>query len=163
LPQFVGEPPTDPAETPVWTGEVPWLEPYPDRLLDEDVDGEDAPELAIGAGETIELAFLVALQWLPARRRAGRCRREVRGRSARETAAMLEMSVIAGNSALQRARETLREHLPERREDWRRSRLADPREREVLARYLGAWERTDPRALAALLKEDVRLSMPPSP
>src|SRR5262249_19271550 len=57
LPQFVGGPPTDPAETPVWTGEVPWLEPYPDRLLDEVVDGEDAPEVAIVAAETIELAF----------------------------------------------------------------------------------------------------------
>jgi len=163
LPQFVGRPPTDPAETPVWTGEVPWLEPYPDRLLDEVVDGEDAPDVAIVAAETIELAFLVAIQRLPPRQRAVLILRDVVGWSARETAAMLEMSVTAGKSALQRARETLREYLPERREDWRRSRLANPREREVLARYLDAWERTDARALAALLKEDVRLSMPPSP
>ncbi|HEX4527489.1 MAG TPA: RNA polymerase subunit sigma-70 [Gaiellaceae bacterium] len=163
LPQFAGEPPTDPAEIPVWTDEVTWLEPYPDRLLDEVVDREDAPDVAIVAAETIELAFLVAIQRLPPRQRAVLILRDVVGWSARETAAMLEMSVIAGNSALQRARETLREHLPERREDWRRSPVADPREREVLARYLEAWERTDARALVALLKEDVRLSMPPSP
>jgi RNA polymerase sigma-70 factor (ECF subfamily) len=162
LPQFVGEP-TDPAEIPVWTDEVRWLEPYPDRLLDEVMDREDAPDVAIVAAETVELAFLVAIQRLPPRQRAVLILRDVVGWSARETASMLEMSVTAGNSALQRARETLREYLPARREDWRRSRLADPREREVLARYLDAWERTDARALAALLKEDVRLSMPPSP
>src|SRR5262249_3297836 len=69
-PQLVGEPPTDPSETPVWTNEVPWLEPYPDRLLDEVVDGEDAPDAAIVAAETIELAFLVAIQRLPPRQRA---------------------------------------------------------------------------------------------
>jgi RNA polymerase sigma-70 factor (ECF subfamily) len=163
LPQFVGQPPTDPADTPVWTNEVTWLEPYPDRLLDEVVDGEDAPDVAIVAAETIELAFLVAIQRLPPRQRAVLILRDVVGWSARETAAMLEMSVIAGNSALQRARETLREHLPENRADWRRSRPSDPGEREVLARYLDAWERTDTRALAVLLKDDVRLSMPPSP
>src|SRR5262249_21678409 len=163
LPQFVGAPPTDPSAPPVWTDEVTWLEPYPDRLLDEVVDGEDGPEVATVAAETIELAFLVAIQRLPSRQRAVLILRDVVGWSARETAAMLEMSVIAANSPVQRARETLREHLPEGREDWRRSGLADPREREVLARYLDAWERTDAHALAALLKEDVRLSMPPSP
>ncbi len=162
LPQFVGRP-TDPAETPVSGVEVPWLEPYPDRLLDEVVDAADAPDVSIVAAETIELAFLVAIQQLPPRQRAVLILRDVIGWSARETAAMLERSVIAANSALQRARETLREHLPERRDDWRRARLPDPREREVLDRYLEAWERTDTRALAALLREDVRLSMPPSP
>jgi RNA polymerase sigma-70 factor (ECF subfamily) len=161
LPQYVGEP-TDPADTPVWVGEVTWLEPYPDRLLDDVVDGEDAPDAAIVAAETIELAFLVAIQRLPPRQRAVLILRDMIGWSARETAAMLEMSVIAGNSALQRARETLREHLPERREDWHGSPPADSREREVLARYLDAWDRTDPSALAAVLKDDVRLSMPPS-
>ena len=162
LPQYVVGP-TDPADVTTGTAEVPWLEPYPDRLLDEVADGEDPPDVAVVASETIELAFLVAIQQLPPRQRAVLILRDVIGWSARETAAMLEMSVIAGNSSLQRARETLREHLPERREDWRPSRPADPREREVLARYLAAWERTDTQALAALLREDVRLSMPPSP
>ena len=162
LPQFVGEP-TDPDDVPGQKGEVTWLEPYPDRLLDEVVDGEDRPDAAIVARETIELAFLVAIQRLPPRQRAVLILRDVIGWSAVETAAMLEISVIAGNSALQRARETLREHLPERRDDWRRSHSPDPLEREVLERYMEAWKRTDVRALAALLKEDVRLSMPPSP
>lgn len=162
LPQFVGEP-TDPADIPAATGEVTWLEPYPDRLLDLVVDGSEPPDAAIVAAETIELAFLVAIQQLPPRQRAVLILRDVIGWSARETSAMLEISVIAGNSALQRARETLREHLPERREDWRRDPLTDPREQEVLARYLAAWERTDTHALASLLKEDARLSMPPSP
>jgi RNA polymerase sigma-70 factor (ECF subfamily) len=162
LPQFVSEP-TDPDLVPQSTGEVTWLEPYPDRLLDEVVDGEEGPDEAIVARETIELAFLVAIQHLPPRQRAVLILRDVVGWSARETAAMLEISVIAGNSALQRARETLREHLPKRRDDWRRARQPDPLEREVLARYLDAWKRTDVRALATLLKEDARLSMPPSP
>jgi RNA polymerase sigma-70 factor, ECF subfamily len=162
LPQFVSDP-VDPAELPTQTTEVSWLEPYPDRLLDEVVDGEDPPEEAIVARETIELAFLVAIQQLPARQRAVLILRDVVGWSARETAAMLEMSVVAGNSALQRARETLREHLPERRDDWQRSRPADPLERQVLARYMDAWKRTDVHALAELLKDDATLTMPPSP
>lgn len=162
LPQFVGEP-TDPDDVLEQTGEVTWLEPYPDRLLDEVVDGEDRPDAAIVARETIELAFLIAIQRLPPRQRAVLILRDVIGWSARETAGMLEMSVTAGNSALQRARETLREHLPQLRDDWRRPRPPDRLEREVLARYMDAWKRTDVRALAALLKEDVRLSMPPSP
>jgi RNA polymerase sigma-70 factor (ECF subfamily) len=162
LPQLVSDP-VDPADVPTQTAEVSWLEPYPDRLLDEVVDGEDPPEEAIVARETIELAFLVAIQQLPPRQRAVLILRDVVGWSARETAAMLEMSVVAGNSALQRARETLREHLPERRDDWQRSRPADPLEREVLARYMDAWKRTDVHALAELLKDDATLTMPPSP
>jgi RNA polymerase sigma-70 factor (ECF subfamily) len=162
LPQLVSEP-TDPDVIPEPTGEMTWLEPYPDRLLDEVVSGEDPPEEAIVARETVELAFLVAIQQLPPRQRAVLILRDVIGWSARETAAMLEMSVVASNSALQRARERLREHLPERRDKWRRSASGDSREREVLARYMDAWNRTDVHALAALLKEDAHLTMPPSP
>jgi RNA polymerase sigma-70 factor (ECF subfamily) len=162
LPQLVGEP-TDPDAVREPSGEMTWLEPYPDRLLDEIVSGEDPPDEAIVARETVELAFLVAIQQLPPRQRAVLLLRDVIGWSARETAAMLEMSVVASNSALQRARETLREHLPERRDEWRRSHAVDPREQEVLARYMDAWKRTDVHALAALLKEDAHLTMPPSP
>jgi len=162
LPQLVGEP-IDPETTPQPTGEMTWLEPYPDRLLDEVASGEDPLDEAIVARETVELAFLVAIQQLPARQRAVLLLRDVIGWSARETAGMLEMSVVASNSALQRARETLREHLPERRDDWRRAHPPDPREQEVLARYMDAWRRTDVRALAALLKQDAYLTMPPSP
>jgi RNA polymerase sigma-70 factor (ECF subfamily) len=168
LPHLVSKP-TDPGGLPEaskdisWLkGEMTWLEPYPDRLLDQVVSGEDSPDEAIVARETVELAFLVAIQQLPPRQRAVLILRDVIGWSAREAAVMLEMSVVASNSALQRARETLRERLPERRDAWRR---ADPdaQEQEVLARYMDAWRRTDVYALAALLKEDAQLTMPPSP
>lgn len=162
LPHLLSEP-TDPDVVPAATEEVTWLEPYPDRLLDEVVSGEDSPDEAIVARETVELAFLVAIQQLPPRQRAVLILRDVIGWSARETAAMLEMSVVAGNSALQRARETLREHLPERRDDWRAAPASDPVEQDVLERYMEAWKRTDVQALAALLKEDAHLTMPPSP
>jgi len=155
LPQLVSEP-TDPDALPAPTGEVTWLEPYPDRLLDQVGSGEDPLDEAIVARETVELAFLVAIQQLRARQLAVLLLRDVIGWSARETAAMLETSVVATNSALQRARETLRDHLPD-------PHPPDPREREVLARYLDAWKRTDVHALAALLKEDAHLTMPPSP
>ena len=168
LPQLVSEP-TDPEALPQpskdigWLkGEMTWLEPYPDRLLDQVVSGEDSPDEVIVARETVELAFLVAIQQLPPRQRAVLILRDVIGWSARETASMLEMSLIAGNSALQRARETLRERLPERRDEWRRPD-PDAHEQEVLARYMEAWQRTDVQALAALLKEDAQLTMPPSP
>jgi RNA polymerase sigma-70 factor (ECF subfamily) len=162
LPQQTSEP-TDPDVVPEPAGEMTWLEPYPDRLLDEVVSGEDAPDEAIVARETVELAFLAAIQQLPPRQRAVLILRDVIGWSARETAAMLEMSLVASNSALQRARETLRGHLPAGRDDWRRSHPSDPLEREALARYMDAWMRTDVHALAALLKEDALLTMPPSP
>jgi RNA polymerase sigma-70 factor, ECF subfamily len=162
MPQVVSAP-VDPDVVTSQTAEVTWLEPYPDRRLDELVDGDDPPDDALVARETIELAFLVAIQQLPPRQRAVLILRDVVGWSARETSAMLEISLIAANSALQRARETLRQHLPQRRDDWRRPGDADPREGAVLARYMEAWRRTDVHALAALLKEDATLTMPPSP
>ena len=169
LPQLVSEP-IDPETLPEpskdisWLkGEMTWLEPYPDRLLDQVVSGEDPLDQAVVARETVELAFLVAIQQLPPRQRAVLILRDVIGWSARETAAMLEMSVVASNSALQRARETLRDHLPERRDDWRSTDPPDPLEQEVLSRYMDAWKRTDVHALAALLKEDAQLTMPPTP
>jgi RNA polymerase sigma-70 factor (ECF subfamily) len=162
LPQYLSGP-TDPDVVLDSAREMTWLEPYPDRLLDDVVSGEDPPEEAIVARETVELAFLVAIQQLPPRQRAVLILRDVIGWSARETAAMLEISLIAGNSALQRARETLRQRLPERRDDWRPSHRPNQLEQEVLARYMEAWKRTDVHALAALLKEDAQLTMPPSP
>jgi RNA polymerase sigma-70 factor (ECF subfamily) len=143
--------------------EVPWLEPYPDRLLDEVVDATEGPDDAIVARETIELAFMAAIQHLPPRQRAVLVLRDVLAWSARETAALLDTSVVASNSALQRARDTLKEHLPERRLDWRRSAAPDPLEQDVLARYMDAWTRTDLDALVHLLKEDAQLTMPPWP
>jgi RNA polymerase sigma-70 factor (ECF subfamily) len=91
--------------------EIPWLQPYPDRLLD------DLPEAAVVEKETIELAFLAAIQHLPARQRAALVLRDVLGWSASETAAALDMSVAGVKSALQRARPVLQELLPRRRVD----------------------------------------------
>jgi RNA polymerase sigma-70 factor (ECF subfamily) len=156
--------PADPlAAPPPPASEVGWLEPYPDRLLDEIADADDGPHETIVARETIELAFLVAIQHLPPRQRAVLILRDVLGWSARETATMVDTTVIAANSALQRARETLREHLPERRTDWARSDAPDAAERSLLERYMAAWDRTDVDGLAALLAEDARVAMPPTP
>jgi RNA polymerase sigma-70 factor (TIGR02960 family) len=142
--------------------EVPWLQPYPDRLLDEVAPGEAEPDAAVVARETIELAFLATLQLLPTQQRAALILRDVVGWSAAETARMLETSVAAVNSALQRARATLRERLPDRGLDRPAGDLTGP-ERELLARYVDAHTRCDAAGMAALVREDVRVTMPPAP
>jgi RNA polymerase sigma-70 factor (ECF subfamily) len=86
----------------------------------------------------------------------------VLGWSARETAAAVDLSVAAVNSALQRARPVLREHLPSHRSEWSARDSSDD-ERKLLHRYLAAWDAADPAALAALMHEDIRITMPPYP
>jgi len=142
--------------------EVPWLQPYPDGLLDELAASEDEPEAVVVARETIELAFLAALQLLPPRQRAALIVRDVLGWTAAETAALLDTSVAAANSALQRARATLAEELPERRLDWSPATPSDE-ERELLARFIDAHERGDAAAAVAIVSEDIRITMPPHP
>jgi RNA polymerase sigma-70 factor, ECF subfamily len=115
------------------------------------------------ARETIELAFLAAIQHLPSRQRAVLILRDVLGFSAKDTASMLEASVPSVNSALQRARATLRDQLPEQRTEWARSTEPSQEERELLRRYVEAHERADADALAELLRQDARLTMPPIP
>ena len=161
LPYAAG-PPADPFATPPPASDTPWLEPYPDRLLDELID--EQPELAdtVAANETIELAFLVAIQQLPPRQRAVLILRDVVGWSARDTAELLGGTVIATKSALQRARETVKEHLPKQRLDWTRGE-ANVAQQELLARYMDAWHRADVDGLVELLAEDARLAMPPTP
>lgn len=156
-------PPADPLAAPPPASEMGWMEPYPDRLLDEIVDTGETPDETIVGRETIELAFLVAIQHLPPRQRAVLILRDVLGWSARETAAVVDMTVIAGNSALQRARETLARHLPERRLDWARPEPSADDERTLLERYMQAWERTDVDGIVELLREDARFAMPPTP
>ena len=136
----------------------PWLQPYPDRLL---ARAEEGPEAMVVARETIELGFLAAIQHLTPRQRAVLILREVLGWSAKDTALLLEVSVAAVNSALQRSRATLRGRLPARRSDWAPSSKPSEEERELLQRYLDAHKRADVDALAALLREDARLTMPP--
>jgi len=143
-------------------GEVTWLQPFPDRLLEQAAPDAE-PDAAVVARETIELAFLVAVQHLPPRQRAVLMLRDVLGWSAAESAAVLEASVASVNSALQRARTTLREHLPRRRSEWAATSQPTDEERFVLQRFMEACERADMPALASLLREDAVFSMPPQP
>jgi len=137
-----------------------WLQPYPDRLLDEIAPSHDRPDVIAVDRETIELTFLIALQELPARQRAALIARDVLGWSAAETAGLLETSVAAANSALQRARVTMQQRLPARRSDWSAPQPT-AEEREVLARFIDAHQRCDAAAAIAIAAEDLRISMPP--
>ena len=140
--------------------DLPWLQPYPDRLLDEVAPSQDAPDAVIIERETIELTFLAALQVLPPRQRAALIARDVMGWSAIETAALLETSVAAANSAAQRARATMQAYLPPRRSEWRAG-AATAEERELLERFIDAHERCDAAAAVAIASQDLRVSMPP--
>ncbi|MBO0707461.1 MAG: sigma-70 family RNA polymerase sigma factor [Candidatus Dormibacteraeota bacterium] len=152
-------PPADPEGSMPAPLERPWLEPCPDRWLDAAAPGEEGPEAVVVAKETVELAFLAAIQHLPPRQRAVLILRDVLEFPAAETAELLEMSVASVKSALQRARATLRGRLPApaSKPD------ASEEEEAVLRRYMAAHERGDPRALAAVLSQEVRVSFPPLP
>lgn len=150
----------DPAQS---AFEVPWLQPYPDRLLEGIAAPDAEPDAEVVARETIELAFLVAIQHLPSRQRAVLILRGVLGWSAKDTAGLLETSVPSVNSALQRARATLRKHLPERRLEWTPGADPSAEERALLKRYVEANERPDPDAFVEMMREDARFAMPPEP
>ena len=143
-------------------GEVSWLQPYPDRLLDEIAPSETQPDQVVVARETIELAFLAAIQLLPPRQRAVLLLRDVLDWSARETAGLLDMTVAGVNSALQRARATLEANRPHGRTG-RPPAAPTPAELDLLARSIDAHERADAAAMAEMLREDVRIAMPPLP
>ncbi|WP_431898922.1 RNA polymerase subunit sigma-70 [Micromonospora chalcea] len=148
---------------PATGGEVRWLQPYPDRLLDElPAAGADEPEAVAVARETIELAYLVAVQHLAPRPRAVLILRDVLGWPAKDVAELLGDSVNSVNSALQRARAGMREHLPAQRQDWTGDE-ADTRTRELVRRFTDAAVAKDVAALAAMMRDDVRCSMPPTP
>ncbi len=142
--------------------EVSWLQPYPDRLLDEIASTEDQPDVVAVARETIELAFLAALQVLPPRQRAALIMRDVLGMPAADTASLLETSVAAANSAVQRARARMAEHLPSHRHDWS-ANAPSADERAVLERFIDAHERCDAAAALAAAAADIRITMPPYP
>jgi RNA polymerase sigma-70 factor (TIGR02960 family) len=142
--------------------DVPWLQPYPDRLLDEVAPSADEPDAVVIARETIELAFLAAMQVLPPRQRAVLILRDVFGWTASETASLLDTTVTAANSALQRARTTMHEHLPARRVEWSAGTVR-AEERAILEQFIAAHERCDVDAAMALVAEDIRVTMPPNP
>ena len=135
-----------------------WLEPFPDRLLSDLDPGESVVQR-----ETIELAFVAALQHLPPRQRAVFIARDVLGWSARATATLLGTSEVSVKSALQRARALMRERLPQRRDDWGAAAELGDREREVLRRYIDAHQHDDVEALAEALADDVRVAYPQIP
>jgi RNA polymerase sigma-70 factor (TIGR02960 family) len=139
------------------SAEVSWLQPYPDRLLDEVAPSEEQPDAVVVARETIELAYLTTIQRLPARQRAVLLLRDVLEWSAAETAEALELTVPAANSALQRARATLRTR------DASEPAAPTADERQLLARLIAAHDRADVAATVELLREDVRVTMPPLP
>jgi RNA polymerase sigma-70 factor (ECF subfamily) len=153
------DPQVDPGEPLV---ESVWVEPYPDETLGLD-DGYAAPEARYEQREAVELAFIAALQHLPANQRAVLILREVLGFSAREVAASLETSVPSVNSALQRARKSVDDRLPEQSQQATLRSLGDDRVRDLVEAYVDAWARGDVEALHALLAEDVTFSMPPWP
>jgi RNA polymerase sigma-70 factor (ECF subfamily) len=148
---------------PPWAPEIPWLQPYPDYRLEPTAPLETGPDAVVISRETIELVYLTAIQHLPPRQRAILILRDALDWSAEETAALLDTSVPSVNSALQRARATMRTRLPASRPDRARALAPTDEERAVLQRFMAAWERADAAALTALLREDARWAMPPAP
>lgn len=137
--------------------DVAWLEPYPDVDLEGVADAAPGPEARYAARESVQLAFVAALQQLPARQRAALMLCDVLGWPAAEAASLLESSTAAVNSALQRARETLAKTWPE----GRTVPPIDAAQQQLLVRYLKAWESHDADGFGALLKEDASVVMPP--
>ena len=149
------------APEPTRVGEPTWLEPYPDVLLEGIIDASPGPDARYQTRETVELAFIAALQHLPPRQRAALVLRDVLGFHAAEVADMLDSSVDSVKGALKRARVTLEERLPSTDRD--RAPLPNsPGERELVRRFADAFQADDIDGVVALLTEDAWLTMPPS-
>jgi len=131
---------------------VAWLEPYPDD-----------PEASYERRESVELAFVAALQHVPATQRAALILCEVLGFSAAEVAALLETTIASVNSALQRARASLAQRVPKPSQQATLRELGDDRQRVLVTSFVEAWARADVDAILALLVDDARFSMPPIP
>lgn len=141
--------------------DLPWLQPYPDHLLEEVASSDEDPAARIVTKETIQLAYLVVLQVLSPSQRAALILCDVLDWSAREVAVLLDTTVPAVNGALRRARETLKKYGPSRGPEWKPGADAAQQERALVQRYVEAGERGDVAGLAALCREDVRFAMPP--
>jgi RNA polymerase sigma-70 factor, ECF subfamily len=142
--------------------ESAWVEPYPDELM-EIGDGHLGPAARYEQRESVELAFVAALQHLPARQRAVLILREVLGFSAKESAEALETTVASVNSALQRARKAVDERLPAESQQENVRSIGDGRLKDLVDDYVRAWEAGDVDGMLALLTEDATLTMPPMP
>ena len=168
LPQDVAPPVTaaTPASEarprPTISPEIPWLQPYPDQLLDPPAPEDSRPDNRVAAREAIELAYVAALQHLPPRQRAILILCDVVGWSAEETAELVEATVASVTSALQRAHAAMRARLPVGRQDWSPRDPVNAEQQSVLRAFMAAWERGDPDEVTQLLREDARWAMPPA-
>jgi RNA polymerase sigma-70 factor (ECF subfamily) len=156
-------PPTDPHEgTAPPLAESVWIEPYPDQRLGL-AEALAGPEARYEQRESVELAFIAALQLLPARQRAVLILRDVLGFSGQEVAEALETTPEAVYSALQRAHKTVDARLPERSQQATLRALGDDALREIVDAFVVAWERGDVEAVAAMLAQEAIIAMPPMP
>ncbi|HSJ73329.1 MAG TPA: sigma-70 family RNA polymerase sigma factor [Miltoncostaeaceae bacterium] len=153
-PAAAGQAPGEPLEASAW------VEPYPDGEIGL-ADGLASPEARYEQREALELAFIAALQHLPPRGRAVLILREVLGFSAQETAGALDTTTASVNSALQRARRAIEERLPERSQQETLRALGDDGVRDLVERFIDAFERADVDAIVALLAADAEFAMPP--
>ena len=148
---------------PTRLGEVTWLEPYPDALLEGAIGGPLGPEARYEQAESVSLAFVTALQALPPRQVAVLILRDVLGFHANEVAGLLDSTVESVTSALKRARATLQRRLPPADGREPAPAAGSPAEDAIVARFASAWESADLDALVALLTDDVFMAMPPMP
>jgi RNA polymerase sigma-70 factor (TIGR02960 family) len=155
-------PDVEPPE-PTRLGEVVWLEPYPDALLEGAINVPLGPEAHYEQAEAISLAFVTALQVLPARQRTVLILRDVLGYHANEVADMLDSTVESVNSALKRARASLHRRRPPTGEREPAPAPDSPTEQALVAKFVHAYQTGDVDALVALLTDDIRVSMPPIP
>ena len=163
LPARDSGPQGDPALPPsAPVAEIVALDPYPDALLNELEDRSPGPEAQYTLRESVELAFLTMIQVLPSRQRAVLLLRDVLGWSAAEVGTLLDATTASVNSALQRARATVAQRVARPERQAVSPPASEAAERSLLGRYLAAWERGDMDALAALLREDALLTMPPA-
>jgi len=162
--QGVGSPPAWPdLPEPTRLGQVLWLQPYPDLLVDQLMDTAPGPEARFETREAVSLAFVTALQLLPARQRAVLILRDVLGFHAREVARVLDSTEESVTSALKRARATLQRRLPGSGKREQSPAPGSAAERELVERFTRAFEAKDVPGIVGLLTEDVWLTMPPIP
>jgi RNA polymerase sigma-70 factor (TIGR02960 family) len=148
---------------PTRLGEVVWLQPFPDALLEGAVDVPPGPEARYEQTEAISLAFVTALQVLPPRQVAVLILRDVLGFHASEVAGMLDSTTESVTSALKRARASLQRQQPPGAGHKPSPAGGSPAEEALVAKFVRAWESADLDALVALLTDDVFVSMPPIP
>jgi RNA polymerase sigma-70 factor (ECF subfamily) len=152
--------PHDPLRAPLV--ESVWLEPYPDSGIELE-DGLASPGARHERREAVELAFVAALQHIPAKQRAVLILRDVLGFSAREVAETLDMTAAAVDTALQRAHKTVDDRLPARSQQATRQAVGEQRLRELVDSFVDAWERAEVDSIVAMLAHDATITMPPRP